>query len=49
MDKGPGLVAAMELVEDGVGTPGTIREPLGNENAKIRQSSVTPPHNLEKL
>jgi len=32
-----------------VGTPGTNREPWGSENAKIREFSVTPPHNMEKL
>ena len=32
-----------------LGTPGTIREPWGSENAKMSEFSVSPPHNMEKL
>ena len=38
-----------EEQEAQLGTPGTNREPWGSENAKFREFSVTPPHNMEKL
>ena len=39
----------VSLCKFAIGTPGTIRELWGSENAKIHQFSVTPPHNVEKL